>query len=262
MKDYYRILDLSPDASQKEIKEAYRLLALVWHPDRFPKGSKARKLAEEKFKEINEANEILSDPAKRKEYDEKSGFVVRPPKPVISPTMIDFGEIEQGEVAHREFTVDNQGGEPKEDVKINYPPDSWFSVERVAPVAFPFKVPVWVDSSKLLPGRSYRGTITVDMDGVKAAVEVLLRVVEAQEEALSSSAPDPIDPANASVDSYIALASWAVKLWLVLGVVFQGAFVMLGCRGSDIGIQGSFAFPIIFLIIYVLLKHVEEDARS
>lgn len=64
-KDYYQILGVSKDASQKEIKAAYRKLAAKYHPDKNP-GDKA---AEEKFKEINEANEVLSDPKKRKKYD-------------------------------------------------------------------------------------------------------------------------------------------------------------------------------------------------
>ena len=64
-KDYYKILGVSKDASPEEIKKAYRKLALKYHPDR-TKGDKA---AEEKFKEINEAYAVLSDPEKRKEYD-------------------------------------------------------------------------------------------------------------------------------------------------------------------------------------------------
>ncbi len=65
MKDYYRILGISRDASEKEIKSAYKRLAKKYHPDLNP-GNKA---AEEKFKEINEAYEVLSDPEKRKNYD-------------------------------------------------------------------------------------------------------------------------------------------------------------------------------------------------
>ncbi|AEB12245.1 molecular chaperone DnaJ [Marinithermus hydrothermalis] len=65
MKDYYAILGVSRDASQDEIKRAYRKLALKYHPDKNP----GDKEAEERFKEINEAYSVLSDPEKRAQYD-------------------------------------------------------------------------------------------------------------------------------------------------------------------------------------------------
>ncbi|RKR82994.1 curved DNA-binding protein [Mucilaginibacter gracilis] len=65
-KDYYKVLGVKKDASTDEIKKAYRKLAVKYHPDKNP-GDKA---AEEKFKEANEANEILGNAEKRKKYDE------------------------------------------------------------------------------------------------------------------------------------------------------------------------------------------------
>ena len=65
-KDYYKILGVSKNATEKEIKKAYRKLARENHPDTNPNDPKA----EEKFKEINEAYEVLSDPEKRKKYDQ------------------------------------------------------------------------------------------------------------------------------------------------------------------------------------------------
>lgn len=69
-KDYYKILGVDKKATEKEIRQAYRKLARKYHPDVNP-GDKS---AEEKFKEINEANEVLSDPEKRKKYDELSAY--------------------------------------------------------------------------------------------------------------------------------------------------------------------------------------------
>jgi curved DNA-binding protein len=79
-KDYYEILGVPRSASDAEIKKAFRKLAREYHPD----VAKDKKRAEERFKEINEAYEVLSDPAKRKKYDElgpgwSSGAEFRPP---------------------------------------------------------------------------------------------------------------------------------------------------------------------------------------
>lgn len=79
-KDYYEVLGISRGASDAEIKTAFRKLARQHHPD----VAKDKKRAEERFKEINEAYEVLSDPAKRKKYDElganwKQGAEFRPP---------------------------------------------------------------------------------------------------------------------------------------------------------------------------------------
>src|SRR2546421_7404626 len=65
-RDYYDILGVQRDAEEEEIKKAYRKLAVKFHPDKNP-GDKA---AEESFKELGEAYEILSDPQKRAVYDQ------------------------------------------------------------------------------------------------------------------------------------------------------------------------------------------------
>jgi curved DNA-binding protein len=64
--DYYKVLGIDKKASQDEIKKAYRKLARKYHPDLNPDDKEANKL----FQQINEANEALSDPEKRKKYDE------------------------------------------------------------------------------------------------------------------------------------------------------------------------------------------------
>jgi curved DNA-binding protein CbpA len=71
MNDYYAVLGIERKATKKEIKEAYRFLAAQLHPDKH-QGQEA-KIAEKKLKEINEAYEVLSDDAKRADYD-NAGF--------------------------------------------------------------------------------------------------------------------------------------------------------------------------------------------
>lgn len=64
--DYYKILGIDKNASTEDVKKAYRKLARKYHPDVNPNNKEAHK----KFQEINEANEVLSDPDKRKKYDQ------------------------------------------------------------------------------------------------------------------------------------------------------------------------------------------------
>ena len=69
-KDYYEVLGVPKDATEEQIRKAYKKLAIKWHPDKNPDN---RKQAEEKFKEIGEAYSVLSDPQKRNQYD-NGGF--------------------------------------------------------------------------------------------------------------------------------------------------------------------------------------------
>lgn len=65
-KDYYEVLGIPKNASEQDIKKAYRSMAKKYHPDR----NKDNPEAEAKFKEVQEANEVLSDPQKRAAYDQ------------------------------------------------------------------------------------------------------------------------------------------------------------------------------------------------
>src|SRR6187551_1779262 len=64
--DYYKILEIDKNASEEDVKKAYRKLARKLHPDLNPNDKEAHK----KFQQVNEANEVLSDPVKRKKYDQ------------------------------------------------------------------------------------------------------------------------------------------------------------------------------------------------
>jgi curved DNA-binding protein CbpA len=77
MKNYYEILGVAPTVTQAEIKERFRFLANAYHPDKFPSIEQKAK-AEEEFKEINAAYQVLSVPAKRAEYDRRLGHPIPP----------------------------------------------------------------------------------------------------------------------------------------------------------------------------------------
>jgi DnaJ-class molecular chaperone len=84
LKNFYQVLGIKQDASQGEIKRAFRRMASLYHPDHNPQ---APKEAEEEFKEINEAYEVLGDEAKRGQYDRRF-HPRRPPSGEV--TMEDF----------------------------------------------------------------------------------------------------------------------------------------------------------------------------
>jgi curved DNA-binding protein len=91
-KDYYKDLNIGKAASPAEIKKAYRTLANKFHPDK-TNGDKA---AEEKFKAINEANEVLSDPVKRKKYDQFGADWKRYEETGAQPGGFDWSKYSNG----------------------------------------------------------------------------------------------------------------------------------------------------------------------
>lgn len=80
MKDYYKILEVDPKATNEQIKAQYHFLVHAWHPDKFP-DNQLKSKAEEKLKEINEAYSVLSDTSKRENYDRAFRSYSSQPKP-------------------------------------------------------------------------------------------------------------------------------------------------------------------------------------
>ncbi|HNW60857.1 MAG TPA: J domain-containing protein [bacterium] len=109
-KDYYKILGVSQNASPEEIKKAYRKLALKYHPDK----NTGDKAAEDKFKEINEANEVLSDPEKRKKYDQFGADWKQYEQAGARPGGFDWSKYASG------FGRQRSGGDPAEAFGRNF----------------------------------------------------------------------------------------------------------------------------------------------
>jgi curved DNA-binding protein len=100
-KDYYKILGVPKTATEKEIKAAFRKLARKYHPD----VNKGDAKSEAKFKEVNEANEVLSDPEKRKRYDQLGAdWAAYGPRPGAA------GRAAGGRGVHVEYGGDDMGG--------------------------------------------------------------------------------------------------------------------------------------------------------
>ena len=86
-RDYYEVLGVNKDASEEDVKKAYRKLAMKHHPDRNPDS----KEAEERFKEAKEAYEVLSEPDKRRAYDAYGHAGVNPQMGGMGPGQEGFG---------------------------------------------------------------------------------------------------------------------------------------------------------------------------
>ncbi|NJK56017.1 MAG: DnaJ domain-containing protein [Pleurocapsa sp. SU_5_0] len=112
-KDYYQVLGINKNASSDEIKQAYRKLARKYHPDL----NSGDKNAEARFKEVNEAQEVLSDPDKRRKYDQygqywsqmgQSGTSSRSStNPGVS---VDFGDFDFGQYGNFEDFINEMLG--------------------------------------------------------------------------------------------------------------------------------------------------------
>src|SRR5450759_1563163 len=114
-KDYYKDLGVGKTATPGEIKKAYRTLANKYHPDK-AKGDKA---AEDKFKDINEANEVLSDPVKRKKYDQFGADWKHYEEAGAQPGGFDWSKYASGRGGQTHRTSTNESDATFTDESVN-----------------------------------------------------------------------------------------------------------------------------------------------
>jgi curved DNA-binding protein CbpA len=174
--DYYRVLELSPDASREEIRRRYREFARIFHPD-MAGNQEQRAYFEEKFKKINQAYEILKDPQARARYDAR--YPGRSRTIEVSPGHLHFGTLTRGETASSTFIVDFKG--TPDEINFNASAtDTWFAIHNIASIApprtFPLEVEVVATTSSLRPGPKYEGWIEVKVDDHSEKVNLSLRV--------------------------------------------------------------------------------------
>ena len=125
-RDYYEVLGVPRNATPDQIKRAYRQLARKHHPDLQPQAERAK--ASERFKEINEANEVLSDPEKRKKYDAlgqnwKNGMEFEPPGgPGGAPGGIEWEDLgDFSEFFASIFGGSSGGGRSRRGRRVTFP---------------------------------------------------------------------------------------------------------------------------------------------
>lgn len=114
-KDYYKILGVGKNATPAEMKKAYRSLANKYHPDK----SKGSKVAEEKFKEINEANEVLSDSVKRKKYDQFGADWKHYEEAGAKPGGFDWSKYANDRPSQSQRTTQNKSNTNFSDESVN-----------------------------------------------------------------------------------------------------------------------------------------------
>ena len=205
MKDYRRILEVSADATEEQIKAQYKRLVRIYHPDRFANADD-KLYVEQKLQEINEAYRFLLHPAPNT-FTTDSGAPV--PQPIALPAILDFGELVWGKQQTLVFHVENSGG-VAQSLQLEYSDvDGWFKVtkgRRLYPhQPFPMEFAVVVDTARLEVGKSYQGWIQVKMDNAATQVALAVRVVAKQPLSLLSPR--------------LALMTSAIALLLIVGIV-------------------------------------------
>lgn len=190
--NYYEVLGVPCDATQEQIKRAYRRLMKKVHPDA-NQDPEDKAWAETQAKLLNEAHDILSDPAERKKYDREKGKAdstdtkVAPPIPVIHFEKPLSRKLSVGAVEHLLLIVRNVGG-PASKIDIGYTPEnSWVKDVRVSGDTNQFVVRLSVDTTELEDGESYQGSISIALDDITVTTPLEFET-EASIESIKSAA--------------------------------------------------------------------------
>ncbi|MEZ4673568.1 MAG: J domain-containing protein [Caldilineaceae bacterium] len=185
MKDYHRILEVSADATEMQIREQYKRLVRIYHPDRFT-NSQDKVYVEQKFKEITAAYHALlaSTKATQSEVATNPSPVTAEttlvPMPVALPAVLDFGDIPKGVQQSLLFQLQNDGGVAR-NLQLRYSDDhSWFKVTKGRRILknrpFPMEFAVAIDTNHLQVGKTYQGWVQVNLDEETTQVDLMVKV--------------------------------------------------------------------------------------
>jgi len=171
MQDYYLILELKQNATLDQIKQAYKCLAKIYHPDTLTGLTEAQRAHfTEKFKKINEAYTVLSDLTQKATYDAKLN------KLEVAPSSIDFGIVDKGNKVIRTFSINHLGTPSKINISC---PETWCTVTSIKSLSgnttFPLSVEVTAETENLSP-QKHAGRIDIDIDGLKSTVSLSISV--------------------------------------------------------------------------------------
>ena len=188
--DLYQMLGIPPNASPSQIKEAYLYKVNILHPDRLAvMPERIRQMAEDELKKVNAAYEVLSNPARRQQYDKSRGRGTvasstpspsyrspgKLPKPEVHPRTISFDQALAYVPEKGFFFIRNVGG-PYKKVSISTPPE-WLKIKKTVPLKDGTRLPMRVDIEAvgIQWEKTYSSEIIVRLDDEESKVKVKLR---------------------------------------------------------------------------------------
>jgi len=187
-RDYYQILGIERNATPEQIRQSYLYWANILHTDRMGQmPERIRLKAEEDFKKVNEAYEVLSDPRKRAQYDKKTGVGVDvktsshqqtrakvEPRVEIYPKIIFLDSAKPRAKQKGTFFIRSVGGEYSK-IRISNP-EKWIKIIRTKSLYPGKKLPMQVDIEAIAPdrGKTISSEIRVRLDESEASVKIEL----------------------------------------------------------------------------------------